>query len=231
MAKPLPKKRHPHTPDCNLNNPKVEKVLRSSCTCGGNPLDADDFSRIGLPRHLWGADISKVPSDVREKVSNYLKNLLKAKESGGSLFLYGKPGVGKTGTGAVVLKEARAWGFTAYAITLADLREAVRAHASFDFEASIYERCRSVDFLLLDDVRETDIAEKFFTLNDTRGLLLSRQDRGLVTVVTSVLDLQAWRKLDCAALADALYKSCITLEVTGPDLRKAVVAAKNELLK
>src|SRR3990170_96203 len=101
MAKPLPKKRHPHTPSCTLNNPKVDAVLQKSCTCGGNPLDAEDFLRIRLPRHLWGAEVAGVPPDVREKVANYLKNILKAKEGGGSLFLYGKPGVGKTGVGAV----------------------------------------------------------------------------------------------------------------------------------
>jgi DNA replication protein DnaC len=194
-------------------------------------LNEADFVRMRLPRHLWDASIGGVPESVRDSVANYLKNICKAKSSGGSLLFHGKPGRGKTGAGVVVLKEARTWGFSTYVTTTSELREAVRAHTTFDYESSVYEWCRTVDFLLLDDVGETDVTEKFFTLNDIRGLLLNRQDRGLITVVTSARDVNAWRIAKCDAFADALYKACICIEVTGADLRKEAIKIKNELLK
>jgi DNA replication protein DnaC len=231
MAKALSKQRAPHTAECSLNNPKAEKELRRSCNCGNNPLNEADFTRMRIPRHLWGASLGGVPVSVRESIANYLKNICKAKASGGSLLLHGVPGVGKTGTGVVVLKEARTWGFSTYATTSSELREAVRAHTTFDYESSVYEWCRTVDFLLLDDLGKTDAAEKFFTLNDIRGLILSRQDRGLITIITSTLDVNAWRLSGCDSFADALYTACLPLEITGDDLRDAAIETKAKLFK
>jgi len=231
MSKALSKKRGPHDPECTLNNPNALKELRRSCSCKNNPLSEADFIRMRIPKHLWEATLDKVPTIVREAVSNYLKNIQKAKDTGGSLLLHGKPGVGKTGVGVVVLKEARAWGYTTYTTTTSDLREAVRAHTTYDYESSVYDWCRAVDFLLLDDVNETDATEKFFTLNDLRGLILSRQDRGLITIITSVRDVPTWRAAKCDAFAEALYKSCLSLEVAGTDLRKEAIKLKTDLLK
>jgi DNA replication protein DnaC len=231
MAKALVKKRGPHDSSCHLNNPSVDEKLRKSCSCGNNPLNEADFIRMRVPRHLWEATLAKVPESVRESVAGYLRNIRKAKDGGGSLLVYGKPGVGKTGVAVVVLKEARAWGYTTYTTTTAELREAIRAHTTYDYETSVYSWCQTVDFLVLDDVSSTDATEKFFTLSDIRGLLLSRQDRGLITLVTSAWGVPAWRDAKCADFAEALYKSCIALEVTGADLRKEAVKAKNEFLK
>lgn len=193
-------------------------------------LDRDDFVRINLPRPLWGADLAGVPESVRAGVTKFLGHIKEVKTKGYSLYVCGSKGAGKSGVGALVLKEARSWGFTAYAIAVPDLRDAVRAHTAFDFESSVFDRCRTVDFLLLDDLRLTDITEKFFTINDIRNLVISRFDRGLITVITSPVLPSAWRDSNCELISDAVLKACATLEVVGEDRHAASVQSKNEFL-
>lgn len=222
MANPLVRKRGLHLDTCKTKQPR--------CTCGYNPLDEEDFARMHLPLELWGASKEALSPKIKVPIEKFSDRILEVKEKNVGLFLFGKVGTGKTGSACIVLKEARAWGFTAYAISVTELREAVRTYAAFDNESSIMDRARNVDFLLLDDLRPEDVVEKFFTINDIRNLIVSRHDRGLPTVITSLLDPMAWGKLAPGILA-AIEKCCATQEVEGPDRHKITAKAKNEFLK
>lgn len=193
-------------------------------------LDNEDFMRINLPRPLWSVNLAGVPEQVRPAVAKFVGHIKEVKTKGYSLYICGSKGAGKSGVASLILKEARSWGFTAYAVTVSDLRDAVRAHTAFDYETSVFDRCRTVDFLLLDDLRLTDIGEKFFTINDIRNLILSRFDRGLITVITSMVGPSDWRGNNCEMVSDAIVKACATLEVVGDDRHAASVASKNEFL-
>jgi DNA replication protein DnaC len=155
------------------------------------------------------------------------------KDNGVSLYIYGPKGCGKSGAATVILKEARAWGFTAYSISVTELREAVRTHAAFDIESTVMDRCRVVDFLLLDDLRVEDATEKMFTINDIRNLVVSRHDRGLPTLITSNLQTMEWGQAPANApgIRDAIEKCCAVLKVDGPNRHKLAQDSKNNFLK
>jgi len=236
MANPLFKKRCPHDPNCTLKKPPewfksrfvkdietgkdtcfpLDPNLSKHCTCGNNPLDAEDFVRMRLPRQFWKASLGKVTEGVREQVSNYARKIQEAKDRAISLYICGSSGVGKSGIGVVLLKEARAWGYTAYCTNTTDLRAAVTARDEFDAEGPVMNWCRSVDFLLLDDLQKADASQNYgsLSISDIRNLVVSRHDRGLVTFVTSQIGLREWESLH-EPMINALEKSCVILTVTG----------------
>jgi hypothetical protein len=235
MANPLAKKRGPHTPwnskaerhedrGCGLNSPdetdpRTGKPREKFCTCGNNPVGPDDYRRINLPRAFWGATLEGVQEDNRTGVKKFLDRVVEARERGAGGYIYGPISVGKTGIGALIMIEARAWGFTAYCITVSALRDAIRDRKAFDAEMSIYERCRTVDFLLLDDLTALDFEEKYnFTKGDIRNLVCNRKDRGLVTIVTSRLSLFELDKLDRSFSYDIAVKCLAPFEVKGEPL-------------
>ena len=241
MANPLPKKRCPHTPECTFGKsvewlkehmkPEDFHESRGSyCSCGNNPLGPEDYARMHLERELWDSDLSQVTADVREPTRKYLERIKTAKERRIGLYIFGDTGVGKSGVAAVVLKEARAWGYTAYATTVFDLREAVRARAALDHEDSVFGWCRKVDFLLLDDLRLSDIAEKFYTINDIRNLILGRHAEGLVTLITSPVPPSQWKPSGADGVYGAIEKTCAIISVTGPN-RYRIRNEKFDILK
>jgi DNA replication protein DnaC len=156
---------------------------------------------------------------------------VEARRRGVSLYLYGGEGTGKTGAGVVIVKEARHWGLTAYTISVADLREALRNRKMFDGEASVFDRVRSVDVLLLDSVSVADKDERIFSLREISNLIVSRFDQGLVTVITSLESPGDWRKKGCAELSNAMHKSCVTLQVTGGNRHDQSLEGKVDILK
>lgn len=146
-----------------------------------------------------------------------------------SLYLHGDPGTGKTGIGVLILKEARAWGYTALFASVADLREAVR-HRDYSRESTITDKARTVDFLLLDDLCEADINEKTFNMHEVRNLLISRWDKGLVTILTSTLIPGQWREKKAEDVANGIHKTCVSLRVTGPNRHSEQATIKSSIL-
>jgi len=183
-----------------------------------------------LPLELWCSSKALLTASVLVPITKFSEKILEVKEKNVGLFLHGDVGSGKTGAACVVLKEARAWGFTAYAISVTELRDAVRTYAAFDSESTIMDRARNVDFLLLDDLREEDATEKIFGINDIRNLIVSRHDRGLPTIITSLLGPMAWSKL-APGVAAAAEKCCAVQKVVGDNRHEVTAKAKNEFLK
>lgn len=198
--------------------------------CGFNPLDSVDFERMRLPFELWRASKAGLSASIHEPITNFVDRIRDVKASNVSLYLHGTKGSGKTGAGVIILKEARSWGFTAYSISVTELREAVRTHEAFDLEGSVMDRCRSVDFLMLDDLRSEDAAEKLFTINDIRNLIVSRHDRGLPTVITSLLGPTQWATL-APMIGDAFEKCCAVQHVSGPNRHQSSIESKNSFLR
>lgn len=193
-------------------------------------LDVDDYARIHLPRPVWDATLEGVPEGIRAGIAKYTTHIKEVKSRGYGLYLCGDRGVGKTGVASVILKTARSWGYTAYATSVTELREAIRNHEAFDSEASVYDRCRTVDFLLLDDLQQSDVGERFFGVNDIRNLITNRFDRGLITVITSLVSPKGWTGA-AEPIQNALVKSCSFLKVEGPDRHMANLDKRNEFLR
>lgn len=232
MANPLPKKRCAHAtfwkpdePDpkkrgCMLNapdvmDPKTGKPKEKFCTCGNNPLAMKDFIRMNLPRALWSATMEGVTPSVKPAAEKYASQIIEARRKGAGAYIYGPMGVGKSGLAAALSKEASAWGFTVYCSSVSELREAVRAKRSFDPQMSVFDRCRSVDFLFLDDLQLQDATEHFFSLAEIRNMIVNRRDGLLVTLVTSRVYPNEWSKDPNKWFFNELGRSLATLEVKG----------------
>lgn len=153
-------------------------------------IDAGDLTRMNVPEEFWtagAAGFSGLTPTVKPVIRNYVANFDEMLKKGVGLMLLGDPGVGKTATAVTLLKHARERFLTGYFIRIAELREALREQQSFDADLSIMDRCRAVDFLVLDDFGETDLLAPWFKLGDLSELVVARGQRRRPTIVTSGL--------------------------------------------
>jgi len=196
-------------------------------------LTQEELARANVPAALWAATLPGVTESLRPKLATYLKNIVEAKKASASLYIYGPPGVGKTGAGTVLLKEARAWGFTAYMVSVEELRMAVanRSSYQYDSEYSILDKAYTVDFLLFDDLQLSDATQLYppLSCNEIRSLIRKRQDYGLVTIITSSVEPEAWQK-PSKELLFTLQKTCLVLQMTGPSRYDDANASKKAFI-
>jgi predicted ATPase len=185
---------------------------------GRRTLTAEDLSRINLPEDHWRAKIQEVQVPARASIENYLTRFETMAQKGAGLWLRGPAGVGKSAIAALVAKEARARGFTAYWTTVFDLREAVINKTMYDESLSVVDRCKDADVLVLDNFLPADIGDRFVNLRYLEELLVGRGSRLKVTVLTSRLSSAELK--DQASFVSAVEGYLVGIAVSGEDLRK-----------
>ena len=174
-----------------------------------------DLRRMHVPEDYWYAKVEGVSEEVRPMVARYLRNVEAMIAKGAGLIIYGPSGVGKTAIAAMIAKESRASYHTVLFARVWELREMIRSRMEFDAESTMAERTREVQVLILDDLREEDANEKFFTLSEIQQLVLYRASRRMVTVVTTRLDIDALSRAPMDRFAEVL----VPFAVHGPNLR------------
>jgi len=182
-------------------------------------LGPTDFMRMNLPQELWCAKVQNVPEAIRADITSYLVQIGENVSRGTGLFLAGKAGVGKSGIAALVAKEARIQGYTAFFITVWEFREAVRARLMFDDELSVFDRCRDVAVLVLDDLALPDVKEAYTGGRFLEGLIAHRGSRHRITVITTRLSNEALTT-DADSLNQTIKTYMVRRNVAGPDLRE-----------
>lgn len=185
-------------------------------------LDASDLQRMNLPEEFWLVRVENAPESIRRKLARYLKRIHEAAAKGAGLLVTGAPGVGKSAAAALVLKEARACGYTGFFTAIWELREMVRAKVMFDDETSIMGRCFEVDFLVLDGMREEDAKERWFGLKEIEELIRYRGSKRLVTILTtqmSISDMDEDKSFE--SLLEASQGYLVPFPVEGENLREA----------
>jgi DNA replication protein DnaC len=175
-----------------------------------------DLERMNLPEELWLAKVQYVSDGARTPTESYLRKIDEAVVNGAGLIIHGARGVGKTAIAALIAKEARSRGYTAFFTRVWELREMIRSRMDYDADSTVAERARAVDVLILDDLRQEDAGEKFFTLSEIHQLVKYRASRRRITVVTTRLSVQVLDKSPMDALSDVL----LLFPVEGPNLRK-----------
>lgn len=193
-------------------------------------LDAEDLRRMNLPEEFWRTRVDQAPESVQEAVARYLRKIERMSQDGIGLFITGSRGVGKTALAAMVLKEARSRGFTAYFSSLWELREMIRSRIMFDDDTSMLGRCQEVDFLVLDGLREEDAQERWFGLKEIEELVRYRGNKRLVTIITTRFSFQDMASGPFRSLLEAAQGHLVQFPVEGPnrhekrqnDLRRAV---------
>ena len=183
-----------------------------------------DLERMNLPEDLWLAKVQTVSEDAREKVETYLRNVDEAMANGAGLVVHGSKGVGKTAIASLIAKEARSRGYTALFVRLWELREMIRSRMQYDDDSSMAQRAREVEVLVLDDLRQEDAGEKFFTLSEINELVRYRASRRLVTIITTRLDKGVLTGPPMNSLLDVL----LLFKVSGPNLHDSRKRALKE---
>jgi len=189
----------------------------TSCPkCGKRILSRADMLRMNIPEEYWRAKLDYVSETARKSVKTYLKNIDEAVANGAGLIIHGGRGVGKTSIAVMVAKEARAWRYTVLFTRLWELREMIRSRIPYDAETMMAERVREVTVLVLDDLRQEDVTEKFFTLSEINQLVKYRASRRKLTIVTTRLPMQTLESSPLDALSDVL----LLFPVEGRDLHE-----------
>jgi len=177
-----------------------------------------DFERMNLPEEFWRAKVNETAESVRSIVHSYLFRIPELVQKGAGLYLHGPVGVGKTGIAALVAKEARARGFTVFFIGVWELREAVKSKMQFDDSASVLDRCRNVDVLVLDNLREEDEKEYMVNGRMLEELIAYRKLKKRVTIATSRMTPMDLRG-KMPGLYDATVGSLVPIAVIGDNRR------------
>jgi DNA replication protein DnaC len=188
-----------------------------------------------IPARYWGVTYREISDGVhKDIVQKYLRNLEDMTTRGVGLLLYGPNGRGKTGIAVVIAKELRRRGKTVLFLEAADLKRAVIDKIQFDATTSIFERARTVDALVLDDLGKGVQDGTGFGARLIDELIRYRNARKLLLFLT--MNARPVRRNDDEAsqLEEELkastmhtLKECVVpVEVLGLDFRDPV---KNEL--
>jgi DNA replication protein DnaC len=180
---------------------------------------------MNLPKEYWKSNIQYVPVSVKTKVATLLSKIDKANDEGIRVIILGNQYVGKSSIAALIMKESRALGKTSYFTTFWELRDNIRDGTSFDDSHSVFLRCKTVDVLVLDNLREEDVSEKIFlNIRAVEELIAHRRSKQLMTVVTSRLPREKLIAKEFKGFMDAMAGS-IFLNVEGENLRAKQEAA------
>jgi len=158
-------------------------------------LEAIDFERMRIPREHWRASMSEVLESYRAPLERYMgeppcERLDRRARDGEGLLLYGEAGTGKTSIAAIVARRMRAWRHSVFFTTAVDLRAGRRHGHVFDADdgTSIWDRARTVDVLVLDDITEADLADRYYGEAALLAMLRERAASRRVNIVTTRLD-------------------------------------------
>jgi len=189
----------------------------------------DDFVRMNLPKEFWAASSDKIPRSAFPSIRNYGTKAEAMIKDGLGFILVGPAGVGKTGIAAVLAKIVKCYGYSVLFVSVSDLREMVRSHIEFD-DRSMLERCKTVDFLVLDNVREEDAKESVIHAASLESLAEQRVAWRRSTVITTRLKPTEFTKF-FPGLFEVLKARSPFLLVEGENLRnKAAEEVKARLV-
>lgn len=181
-------------------------------------IGASDLERINLPRDLWQVKVQGVAESVRDVIHRYLVHIDKLIERGAGMYLFGASGVGKSGIGSLCCKEARSRGYTAYFISVWELRECFKAGTMFEESTTVLDRCKEVDLLVLDGLCPEDAKDRIFGSRHIEELVSYRGSQRRVTLITSRL---APEELEVfGSLIDVMQGSIVFVHVEGQNLRR-----------
>jgi predicted AAA+ superfamily ATPase len=115
-------------------------------------LTKDDLLRARVPKRYWTASMDGVQESVREVATKYLANIEEMLSKGVGLLLWGSNGIGKTSLSVVIGKEYRRRGQSLLFLEAAEIKGAVISSEMFDEEQTLWERAKTVEVLLIDDL-------------------------------------------------------------------------------
>lgn len=189
-------------------------------------LTQDDLVRARIPSRYWTVNLAGVQAQVREIADRYLKEIEQMHDKGVGLLLWGANGVGKTSLSVVIGKEYRRRGHSLMFLESAELKGAIIHNEAFDDEQTLWDRAKSVDVLIIDDLGKGVQDNTGFGARVLDELVRHRNANKRVTFITTNMTLKALED-DLKASTMHSLKECIyPVRVSGEDLRER---AKQEI--
>ena len=179
-------------------------------------LDKDDYIRMNLPAEFWNQ--YHVPDQIKEPMQRYFREYGSFRKDGVGLYIWGPTGCGKSSAAAALAQGVRSLSRTVFFVSVADLRELVRNKIEFDNDQSAIDRCKEIEFLVLDNLRAEDAKETYVGAFVLEDILRHRAAEKRPTVVTSQMSLNALMK-SFPGFCEIAQASCVFLDAKGPDLR------------
>jgi DNA replication protein DnaC len=201
-------------------------------------LTDEDLVRMCVPDRYWGVTFKGVSDgDHKEVAATYLAKIDEMVAEGVGLMLWGKNGCGKTGLLVVIGKEFRRRGYTVLFVEAANLKRAVIDNERFDADLTVFERARSVDVLLMDDLGKGVQDKTGFGARLIDELIRFRNARKKVTFITTNIspypDGEEKSQLETELKISTLHtlKECIVpVQVEGTDFREDAKSKLVDLL-
>jgi len=203
-----------------------------------------DLKRMNIPEAYWTVTVEGVQESVRAPVLNYFRKIHEVMGDGVGLLITGYPstdtssenstkttikklqlgqkGVGKTSVAVLALKVARSYGYTGFFCSVWELREFIRNRAIFDEESSVFDRCRQVDLLVLDNLKFEDLNVPYFGSKELEELVRYRASRCCSTILTTSIAKSSFVKESSLGSLRNVAKSCmVNVVIQGKDLNEA----------
>lgn len=178
------------------------------------------LQRMNLPARYWSVKFSLVPASApyREAVRSYLAQVRQMRAHGVGLVLWSPSnGTGKTSLAALVAKQMRRAGLTAYFTRTDSLQEDMIEGRRYNEETTVRERVREVDLLVLDDFGKEHKARSGFTENWIESLLRDRVQALRPTVLTTNLAPEQIKGVFSLDLANVMKEAFLTVQVPGEE--------------
>lgn len=180
-----------------------------------------------LPNRFWEASIDKVNDGPHLRyIKRYLSRIDKVRARGYIAMLWGENGVGKTAIASLLLKEARRRGYTGLFLTMQEYMVAYHAHTMFDDTHTIESRCKTVDFLVIDDLGKEAVNQSEKRTGSVvmarvfEELMRYRHARLLPTIITANITPEEFREQYTTSLLSLLKEDAISIKVVGPSHRE-----------
>jgi DNA replication protein DnaC len=192
-------------------------------------LDESDYQFICVPHDLWHCQLAGVQESVRSKVERFVHNAVPWLCKGMGMWVFGPPGVGKSGIAALLTKVAFAHRFDARFVSVAHLQEDIRHRRAYEDDQPALIRAQEVCFLALDDLTSQDATNPVFGATALSSFLALRASHQRPTVVTTQMSQRQVEEVFPGILGRSRYKMPFLI-VEGHNLRALEEQKAQQLL-
>lgn len=172
-----------------------------------------------IPESLWRVRLDLVPESVKPFVTNILRNINSFVNRGVNVVIAGEMGVGKSSVAALFGFAARQYRFGVYFTSYRAIRDAYRAGDTVWFDPqnqiTLFQRLVDVRVLIIDDVTEEDLDDKYYGAQVLIGLIAKRASRNLSTYVTTRVPFTAMTASGFPSVLTSTIPNTVSIEVIG----------------
>ncbi|HKE80308.1 MAG TPA: ATP-binding protein [Solirubrobacteraceae bacterium] len=208
-----------------------ESRVATPCRCRPSRLERRRARRLSavIPRRYAGVSFDRPPiSDMHEvivrPVRQFVRRVDEELDAGHGLWLFGKPGTGKTSLAMLVSRAALDAGRSVAIYSLPRLLAEIRSTFEADSEGSYLDftdRLAAVDLLHIDDVGAENttpwVLEQLYTIVNARY-----EDERSIVITTNIEAPEALADQIGARTVSRLEEMCTVLPLFGEDARKFV---------